>query len=179
MNDSKESCNTHNGSFSAGSTFLEQVPRCNSPEYHEVGRIGIVVCLLRRNKKKNTIDEPIGFGSNITAELCTCALRTALVDPHSLLGTYKQLYVLCDCFIAVKWTNSKSNPTRVKDIRKLLQRLQEHVQVVGVPGIEAANTAAQTGAEQIDLNKRSASGGKTRNPRKVARTVDQSLPISD
>lgn len=127
------------------------------------GRIGAGVCFVAPNFKR-TISEPLGFGSNITAELC--AMRSALGEALSFAGRYKRLYIFCDCLIAVEWTNSHLQPSSdyqtVTDIRSMLQDLKQHMNVsilwvpahVGVPGNEEANTAAQRGAEQVDLNKR-------------------------
>ena len=122
------------------------------------GHIGMGVCLIAPNFKR-TISEPLGFGSNISAELC--ALRAALRQAISLARRYKKFYIFSDCFIAVKWANSESHPSSdyriVSDIRQLLHNLRQHSDVciswvpahVGVPGNETANTAAQRGAEDV------------------------------
>ena len=93
-------------------------------------------------------------------------MRSALGEALSLVGRYKRVFIFCDCSVAVQWTNSQSQPSSdyrtVADIRKMLQDLKQHMNVtvswvpahVGVPGNEDANTAAQRGAEQVDLRKR-------------------------
>ena len=161
------------------------------------GRIGLGVCMVASNFKR-TISEPLGFGSNISAELC--AVRTALGEALSLVGRYKEFHLFCDCFIAVQWANGRSQPSSdyhfVSDIRELLDILRKHSNVflswvpahVGVPGNEEANTAAQEGAEDVvpGTNYKDeplvpygvARATLKRGTRKLARTVDQRLYVS-
>ena len=69
------------------------------------GRIGSGVCCVATNLQR-TISEPFGFGSNISAELC--AMRSAVGEALSLVGRYKRVFIICDCLVAVQWTNSQS-----------------------------------------------------------------------
>ena len=142
------------------------------------GRIGLGVSLVAPNLRR-TISEPIGIGSNITAELC--AIQTALGETLSLVGRYDKLYIFSDCEVAIDWAESKSEPSSnyqvVTEIRSLLKVLRRHMNVtiswvpghVGVPGNEEANSAAQRGAEHVHLDEQCVSQPQV--PYRVARAI--------
>ena len=122
------------------------------------GRIGLGVTCVSVNFFR-TISEPIGIGSNLTAELC--ALRRALGEALSLVRIYLRVFVFSDCAVAVDLANGKIEPSGdfalVNDIRNLLREARKHFEIyikwvpahVGVPGNERANTAAQDGANAV------------------------------
>ena len=105
--------------------------------------------------------EPLGIGSNLTAELC--GLRLALGEILSFVSRYNRVFLFCDCVVAVELASSRVEPTSdftiVKEIRDLVIQVQEHTELlikwvpahVRVAGNEVANTAAQRGADMVQV----------------------------
>ena len=123
------------------------------------GRIGLGVS-ARCGDTLTTYGKPIGIGSNITAELC--AIHSAIVTTlQTDVSNFKRVFIFSDCQTAIDLSLKRCTPmhsfTLVSNIQSTLQQLKAKLQVtilwvpahVGVPGNEAANTAAQNAATAV------------------------------
>ena len=104
---------------------------------------------------------PIGIGSNITAELHAILVALQKTPLTAGLDNHHRVFIFSDCVNALDLTLGTSEPTHsfelVHEIRAELSKLTLRIPVVikwvpahvGVPGNEAANRAAQNGANMV------------------------------
>ena len=108
----------------------------------------------------STYGVPIGIGSNITAELC--AILSAVVTTlQANLAPFNRVFIFSDCQTAIDLALNRCTPSHsfdlVSKIHVELECLRSKIPVsilwvpahVGVPGNEAANTAAQKAANAV------------------------------
>ena len=121
------------------------------------GRMGIGVSAVIQ-RRIQTFGNPIGIGSNITAELA--ALEAALEKTRNTrkLELFSRVFIFSDCQSAIDLALQRCTVTHsfdvVKSIHENLRTLKSIIPVyilwvpahVGVPGNEAANTVAKNAA---------------------------------
>ena len=124
------------------------------------GKIGLGVSACFGGQT-TTYGTPIGIGSNITAELC--AISSALEHILSIDGlqNFNRVFIFSDCQNAIDLALNRCTATHsfelVRKIHSNLDHLKAIIQLVilwvpahvGVPGNEAANTAAQNAANMV------------------------------
>ena len=112
--------------------------------------------------RSTTYGRSIGIGSNITAELC--AIYSALdsvLRTHNL-RSYQRVFIFSDCQSAIDLAVNRCTATHsfaiVKDVHAQLELLRPVISVtilwvpahVGVPGNEAADSAARNAANNVE-----------------------------
>ena len=125
------------------------------------GRIGLGVSAMCGGRS-TTYGRSIGIGSNITAELCAIysALNSAL-QTHNL-QSFRRVFIFSDCQSAIDLALNRCTATHsfaiVKNVHAQLELLRPIISVtilwvpahVGVPGNEAADTAARNAASNVE-----------------------------
>lgn len=127
------------------------------------GKIGLGVSFSLGGASK-VLSTPIGIGSILTAELCAInsALQWVLNTPKVL--EYQRLFIFSDCQTAINLIYRRATPkgcfTLIQSIQEGMSRAREVIDTellwvpahVGVPGNEAANTAARDAAKSVQSN---------------------------